>query len=62
MKVGDLVRAHNKAQTIGVVMCVDDAGVAGMHRCIQVFAEGEMCCWWEHSATIISEAASETKG
>ena len=22
MKVGDLVRAHNKAQTIGVVVCV----------------------------------------
>jgi len=60
MKVGDLVRAHNKAQTIGVVVCVD-AGVA-MHRRIQVFAEGEMCWWWKDNATIISEAASETKG
>lgn len=60
MKVGDLVRAHNKAQTIGVVVCVD-AGVA-MHRRIQVFAEGQMCWWWEHNATIVSEAASETKG
>jgi hypothetical protein len=25
MKVGDLVRVDNKAQTIGVVMCVDSA-------------------------------------
>ena len=55
LKVGDLVRAHNKAQTIGVVMCVDPSR-------IQVFAEGEMCWWWKHNATIISEAASETKG
>ena len=23
MKAGDLVKAHNKAQTIGVVMCVE---------------------------------------
>jgi hypothetical protein len=60
VKPGDLVRAHNKAQTIGVVMCVDSA--SGMHRRIQVFAEGEMCWWWKDNATIISEAASETKG
>ena len=60
MKVGDLVRAHNKAQTIGVVVCVDP-GVA-RHRSIQVFDEGEMCWWWKDNATIISEAASETKG
>jgi hypothetical protein len=53
MKVGDLVRAHNKAQTIGVVMCVDSASR------IQVLAEGEMCWWWKHNATIISEVISE---
>ena len=60
MKAGDLIKAHNKAQTIGVVMCVDSA--SGMNRRIQVFAEGEMCWWWKDNATIISEAASETKG
>ena len=52
MKVGDLVRAHNKVQTIGVVVCVD-AESEHRHR-IQVLAEGEMCWWWEHNATIIS--------
>ncbi|MEK9698761.1 MAG: hypothetical protein VW270_23505 [Candidatus Poseidoniales archaeon] len=58
MKVGDLVRVDNKAQTIGVVMCVDSASE---HRPrIQVLsAEGEMCWWWEHHATIISEVISE---
>ena len=54
MKVGDLIRAHNKAQTIGVVMCVEASR-------IQVFAEGEMCWWWEHNATIISEIVSESR-
>ena len=57
MKVGDLVRAHNKAQTIGVVMCVDSA--SGLGRRIQVLAEGEMCWWWKHNVTIISEVISE---
>jgi len=57
MKVGDLVRVDNKAQTIGVVVCVDSASE---HRPrIQVFAEGEMCWWWEHHATIISEVINE---
>jgi hypothetical protein len=72
MKKGDLVRAHNKAQTIGVVMCVDSA--SGLQfgpayhahntpsRRIQVFAEGEIQWWWKDNVTIISEAASETKG
>jgi len=60
MKVGDLVRAHNKAQTIGVVMCVDSA--SGLGRRIQVLsAEGEMCWWWEHNATIISEVIRESR-
>ena len=60
MKVGDLVRAHNKAQTIGVVMCVDSA--SGFVPRIQVLsAEGEMCWWWKHNATIISEAISESR-
>jgi hypothetical protein len=59
MKAGDLVSAHNKAQTIGVVMCVDSA--SGMNRRIQVLAEGEMCWWWEHNATIISEVVSENR-
>jgi len=58
MKVGDLVRAHNKAQTIGVVMCVDSA--SGFVPRIQVLsAEGEMCWWWKHNATIISEVLNE---
>jgi len=61
MKKGDLVRAHNKAQTIGVVMSVDVKQTKTELR-IQVFAEGEMCWWWKDNATIISEAASETKG
>ncbi len=60
MKAGDLVRAHNKAQTIGVVMCVDAASYPPSRR-IQVFAEGEMCWWWEHHATIISEIVSESR-
>ena len=60
MKVGDLARARNKEQTIGVVMSVDSA--SGMHRRIQVFAEGEIQWWWKHNTTIISESASETKG
>jgi hypothetical protein len=60
MKVGDLVRAHNKAQTIGVVVCVD-ARVAVSIRRIQVFAEGQMCWWWEHNATIVSEVVSESR-
>ena len=59
MKVGDLVRAHNKVQTIGVVVCVD-AESEHRHR-IQVLAEGEMCWWWEHHATIISEVVSESR-
>ena len=59
MKVGDLVRAHNKAQTIGVVMCVDSA--SGFMPRIQVLAEGEMCWWWKHNATIISEVVSESR-
>jgi|TARA_S200002703_G_C3716432_1_gene220094 hypothetical protein len=54
MKAGDLVKAHNKAQTIGVVMCVEASR-------IQVLAEGEMCWWWEHNATIISEVVSENR-
>ena len=58
MKVGDLVRAHNKAQTIGVVMCVDSASDLGGR--IQVLsAEGEMCWWWKHNVTIVSEVISE---
>ena len=60
MKVGDLARARNKEQTIGIVMSVDSA--SGTHRRIKVFAEGQICWWWKHNATIISEAASETKG
>ena len=60
MKVGDLVRAHNKAQTIGVVVCVD-LSCDGRSRRIQVFAEEEMCWWWKHNATIISEVVSETR-
>ena len=59
MKVGDLVRARNKAQTIGVVMCVDSA--SGLGRRIQVFTEGEMCWWWKHNATIVSGVVSETR-
>ena len=54
MKPGDLVRAHNKAQTIGVVICVEASR-------IQVLAEWEMYWWWEHNATIISEAVSERR-
>jgi hypothetical protein len=56
MKVGDLVKAHNKVQTIGVVVCVDSASGR-----ILVFAEGEMCWWWEHNATIISEVVNESR-
>jgi len=59
MKAGDLVKAHNKLQTIGVVVCVDSA--SGMRRRIQVLAEGEMCWWWKHNATIISEVVSESR-
>ena len=54
MKVGDLVRVDNKAQTIGVVMCVEASR-------IQVLAEGEMCWWWEHHGTIISEVVNESR-
>ena len=59
MKVGDLVRAHNKAQTIGVVMYVE----AASQRCprIQVFTEGEMCWWWKHNATIVSGVVNESR-
>ena len=59
MKVGDLVRADNKVQTIGVVMCIGPS--TGDHRRIQVFAEGEMCWWWKHNATIISEVDNESR-
>ena len=60
MNVGDLVRAHNTAQTIGVVVCVDSA--SGFVPRIQVLsAEGEMCWWWKHNATIISEVVSESR-
>ena len=54
MKVGDLVKAHNKLQTIGVVTCVEASR-------LQVFAEGVMMWWWEHNATIISEIVSESR-
>jgi hypothetical protein len=57
VKVGDLVRAHNKAQTIGVVVCIKPLPEHAAR--IQVFAEGEMCWWWKHNATIISEVISE---
>ena len=59
MKAGDLVRVDNKAQTIGVVVCVD--AETEFRPRIQVLAEGEMCWWWEHHATIISEVVSENR-
>lgn len=55
MKVGDLVRTRNKAQTIGVVLVVLEP-----YR-IQVLAEGEKCWWWKHEATIVSGVVNESR-
>jgi hypothetical protein len=42
-------------------MCVDVKQTKTELR-MKVFAEGEIRWWWKDNATIISEAASETKG
>ena len=51
MKVGDLVKAHNKVQTIGVVMCVEASR-------IQVFAEGEMIKGYYKTVLLITHLDS----